>query len=125
MQQAKPILLRLLPPANRDKIKVLPSFIEQDFFEKEVDTMDDFRRVVYQNIAGRMINFDGVISAIYAQKWVCGKHSPFKDIREIGLEHNQYVNTITNEYRLFSTHLSVLVESGTLGGLLVVCGAIL
>eukprot|EP00897_Mesotaenium_endlicherianum_P008196 jgi/Mesen1/7404/ME000388S06625 len=89
LQRCRPRFQALLPHA------ALPSM--DHFFSRTVEAVPDLKEHVYKVLARLLLNLSGHVEKIGMVRW---------EPRELGTEHNAYVELLLNEFKLFAHRLA-------------------
>lgn len=87
---------------------LLPKQQEQHFvkfYRQTVDMLPHLKIGIYKCAAFEMLRFGGFPAKISACKW---------DIKDLGVDHNDYINTMINEFKQFKTKMENLRRRGYL-----------
>lgn len=60
------------------------------FYEQTVDTLPHLQAAIYKCAASHLLHYEGFPSKIAACKW---------DIKDLGMDHNTYVNQMIAEFQ--------------------------
>jgi len=92
---ALPLIRLTAPLFGGGKQSLLPKQQEQHFvkfYRQTVDMLPHLKIGIYKCAAFEMLRFGGFPAKIAACKW---------DIKDLGVDHNDYINTMINEFKQF------------------------
>eukprot|EP00249_Psilotum_nudum_P022392 c28500_g1_i1 orf=1413-4874(+) len=82
----------------------LQSIVPQDalatvdnFYSRTVDAVADLKEHIYKTAAKLLLNIGGYVDRIANVRW---------EVKELGMEHNGYVDLLLGEFKIFSSRLS-------------------
>ncbi|CAN0902476.1 Vps50 [Linum grandiflorum] len=73
-----------------------PTLVE-DFYANLVDSVPDLTEHIHRTTARLLLHIDGYVDRIAAAKW---------EVKELGLEHNGYVDLLLGEFKHYKTRLA-------------------
>lgn len=85
MRRCRPQFQSLLPQSS------LPAM--EHFYSRTVEAVPDLREHVYKTLSRLLMNVGGYADRIANVRW---------EAREVGVDHNQYVDQLVGEYRMFA-----------------------
>ncbi|XP_024374840.1 uncharacterized protein [Physcomitrium patens] len=82
---------------------LLQAMLDQDslasvefFYARTIDAVPDLRDHVYKAVARMLLNVGGYVERIASVRW---------ELKDLGMEHNGYVDSLLGAYKQFSTRL--------------------
>eukprot|EP01132_Coremiostelium_polycephalum_P002772 gene2772-3446_t len=97
IMEAQPLVLSLVPGEKVDSIS--------NFYLETVRVVVLLRNLCYKNIASQLLNFDQIYGLISSTKW---------DLKEVPIQHNQYVSKIIIEFHRFTGNLNEISSKSSL-----------
>ncbi|KAJ3681911.1 hypothetical protein LUZ60_014484 [Juncus effusus] len=93
------LVARVLNRSRPHLLKMLQkkSSIVENFFVQLVDSVQDLTEYIHKTSARMLLHMNGYVDKITTAKW---------EVKELGLEHNGYVDLLLGEFKHYTTRLA-------------------